>query len=469
MNDNPDYIIYTHHIHINAIKRALDLVKNYIIKNDMILVGGLAIHMALERKGSELYQSFKVPDYDALTPDPVGDAYALASELCKDGLENVSAIPAKHMTTMRVRVQYEAVADFTFCPRVIFNKIRTLTGESGMRIRHPDYQRAEMHSAIALPYENTPMETILFRAKKDMTRFDIIATAYPIKIKKLIDQGKIPNPATSKTLILSLDVNDISDIMLWGYAAYAAIYTGYKASLGDEIDDNIIPANMKLTGNLIEWDSPVDRIDIASYNFTPLLDSLKSVKYINSVLDVLPRYIEGKLTNTILRIYDTSQLMIASGRVTDIAAHTHIANAQYTLMWLMAQYVYHDQKIALAYYASLERLVTHYADWLATKSSYPLTQLTKHSQTTDNKIDVCADDAPVYNSIILPTPKYYGIRSVSDTVAYSRDTTADDRPVVVTHSKKSGTKCIGAPAFDYTADVFQSNGGPSEPFTPYSD
>ena len=100
---------------------ALGLVKKYVISNKLIIVGGMAIDMALRLKGDKLYEDDVLPDYDFYSPDYHVDAYKIAEALNGAGLKNISVINANHTSTMRVRVNYTVVADVTYMPRNIFD------------------------------------------------------------------------------------------------------------------------------------------------------------------------------------------------------------------------------------------------------------------------------------------------------------------------------------------------------------
>ena len=61
------------------------------------------------------------------SPTHIKDAYDLGEILCNDNFINVSVIPAYHPMTMRVRINFESVADITFCPKNIYDHIPYLT------------------------------------------------------------------------------------------------------------------------------------------------------------------------------------------------------------------------------------------------------------------------------------------------------------------------------------------------------
>ena len=184
---------------------ALGLVKKYVVKHKLLIVGGMAIDFALRLKGEKLYEDDVLPDYDFYSPNYNTDAYHIAEKLKKAGLENVSVINANHISTMRVRVNYTVVADVTYIPKLIYDNLPFIVYRD-IRIIHPHYQMIDQHRALSYPYENPPWEVITHRWKKDATRYDLLYEYYPLKNKifessnKLIDGGgKLNNKF--KTLI----------------------------------------------------------------------------------------------------------------------------------------------------------------------------------------------------------------------------------------------------------------------------
>ena len=159
---------------------ALGLVKKYIVKHKLLIVGGMAIDFALRLKGTKLYEDDVLPDYDFYSPNYNTDAYHIAEKLKKAGLENISVINANHVSTMRVRVNYTVVADVTYMPKSIYDHLPFIVYRD-IRIIHPHYQMIDQHRALSYPYENPPWEVITHRWKKDATRYDMLYEYYPLK------------------------------------------------------------------------------------------------------------------------------------------------------------------------------------------------------------------------------------------------------------------------------------------------
>jgi hypothetical protein len=449
--DTADYIMYIHHRNLKQIETALGLVKEFIINNNLILVGGLAIHMALELKGKYLYENYVVPDYDAITPTPIEHAYALAKLISAAGLPNVSAIPARHMTTMRVRVDFEPVADFTFCPPVIFKTIRTLYGTDKMLIRHPDYQRLELHRAIALLYENTPQETLTFRAVKDMKRFDLISEVFPMK------PSKTPIIKTEQLHTVQIEKSKIKGMLLWGYAAYAFIYSEFvnlskdmskdmsKYATINPTDAEIIPLPFENTADYIKFTSPNPQIELCTYDFESVATHDITTRF-NPILDLIPQHIV--IDN--LDIYDTSLEFVSAVPVPE--CDFYISNAQYLLMWLMGEYVYRGSEVAKQFYISIEKMISMYNARL------------DMPERAGEQIEPCSTN--LLQSLLYPTTQYYGIKNISHTTDNAHRTYADlkdgasstaGRPKILTLQTPDQAGAI-APTADYSAEHYQCDG-----------
>ena len=174
-----EYLVFQKNIQKNNLVKALDIVKQYIIDKKLILTGGMAIDLALKKKGSQLYDENTIPDYDFYSFNFQNDAYEIGKLLCLSDLPNISVINATHITTMRVRVDFEAVADITYIPKNIYDKIPTIKNKDGILFEHPHYKMINMHKALSYPYANHPNDVILQRYEKDMKRFDMLYELYP--------------------------------------------------------------------------------------------------------------------------------------------------------------------------------------------------------------------------------------------------------------------------------------------------
>jgi hypothetical protein len=165
------------------LKEALRFVQQYIIKTNSILVGGMALDSALQLKGSRIYDpEITIPDYDFMHHDSVNISYELVKLVQKMFHDsNVDVVRAVHTTTMRVRLNWVVIADITFVPKEIFDKIKIIEFK-GMRIIHPSYSMMDQLDALSRPYINPPREVVNHRWEKDWTRMQLINKYYGIGV-----------------------------------------------------------------------------------------------------------------------------------------------------------------------------------------------------------------------------------------------------------------------------------------------
>lgn len=193
--------------------RALEIVRKFIIERGRILYGGQAIDFALRLKGSRIYPDHQTPDFDFFSPQSVDDAYDLADILRAAGFANVGAIPAIHVQTMRVKTDFIYVADISYAPRAVFDSLPTVSF-AGIRVLHPDYQRADMHLAFCFPFNNPPREDVFHRFPKDLMRFRLFQEYYPIT-----SGAELNAEVTGGAAPTAVEV-DLARVAVHGFAAY---------------------------------------------------------------------------------------------------------------------------------------------------------------------------------------------------------------------------------------------------------
>lgn len=194
-----DLIIYTHHHYKESIDRALTIVKDYIQCNQLILVGGMAMDLALRTKGLSIYDDDALPDYDIISDVNIDHAQALGKILCKEGFENVQIVPAVHVTTMRVKYRDAVILDATYVPTNVYQKIPTLQVGSFLVI-HPNFQKIDQRNSLSFLMEKTgPSHNIFNRMSKDITRNKIIRSVFELETN--------PTYTTKKTSSIQIDMD----------------------------------------------------------------------------------------------------------------------------------------------------------------------------------------------------------------------------------------------------------------------
>lgn len=208
-------IRFRHNPQNEMLLKALEHVQHFIIKQKLILVGGMAIDCALRLRGMRLYDDNEIPDYDFLSPRNSEDAYQLGQELCALEYPNVDVITAIHTTTMKVRVDGNVVADITYMPEKIFDRIRTLEYK-GMQVVHPWMVMMDQFRSLSMPYENPPREVIFERWRKDVTRLNLLLSAYTLG-----DETAVAMPPLQRVAIPHEKTAMFSNSALQGWAALA--------------------------------------------------------------------------------------------------------------------------------------------------------------------------------------------------------------------------------------------------------
>ena len=306
--DKDDYedVLFQHDFQRDLILSCLKLVENYIRENKLILVGGMAIDYALQTKGKKLYSKNKLPDYDFYSPKFHLDAYKIG-ELVSKLTPGVSVIRGLHASTMRVRVNFIPVADVTYMPPTIFDRVPTFNHQ-GLTIAHPFFLMIDQHRALSLPFENPPKETIVGRWKKDILRLDMMQSEFKLGITKMKNCSidcKSYEPVKIKLRKVSISKKVLLGNCLSGYIAI--LYWLDKA-INDKLidkDDVIELGSIKIKGDHIEASIPDDQfITIVSDDYEKTIVNIKdnqhadknidsnSIQYYNAITDKIPRRVQ---------------------------------------------------------------------------------------------------------------------------------------------------------------------------------
>lgn len=261
--------------------KAQEIVRKFIQSRQLILYGGIAIDYALRLKGDKIYTDDELPDYDFWSPNHVATAQELVDLLSVEmpGV-NLYGFRAKFIRTMRISIgSNNWVADITYIPPELFNKIPTLTYDE-MRVVHPHFQFADLHSSLSFPFDNPPQEVIFERGQKDIERYTKLWNCYPIEniatIAPTCAQVGIPRTITAHSV-------------LTGFAAYSLYYSAISQYTKPPSDIPRASAPI-LRSDKIIVDVPYDLIeaiahrDISKYmnnpnktiRFAPLLDLLEA-------------------------------------------------------------------------------------------------------------------------------------------------------------------------------------------------
>lgn len=324
----------------DSIKLALDLTEKFIIKHGLILTGGLAIHYALILKGHKgIYPSDEQPDWDCLSNDHQQHAFDLAEILCKEKIPHVVAIVAFHITTMKTRI-YQGIdaMDVSYVPDKLFKIIQQseLVYKNNLKLRHPHFQMLDQHRSLCLPFENEPMYTIDFRWAKDMIRYDILYSKYPLKKSNM---NNIKYQSTTFNINTSLCYSGITGMAYW-------LHKAKTMGLTTSIDLKWVSAQ-----NNITYQTPVNHIIITAYDddiYNTLKENpYKKIKYYDTILGNMPR----RAVADNIELYDNigqklscnyEDIVSSSSSDDTVKQSLCVANLQNIMFYVLERYLYHD-------------------------------------------------------------------------------------------------------------------------------
>lgn len=346
-------------------KKALDVVKRFLITKKLVLYGGMAMDMAFRLKGSRLYDPAdnKLEDYDFYSPNPIEDAYELADILHKEGFPEVNAINALHVTTMRVRLGTKNVADISYIPPNIFKKLPTLnfkdTNGDVYTIINPIFQRIDLHESLTEPVRDAPMEVYFNRFAKDIKRFKMLDEMYPVTAKK------------SAMKLVDVNVPNLTDVLWVGYVSYAIHYKQLTELLEtspklqekyrDQYGQLVSLSITSIDGELYVQ-APKPTLSMYSDEFETTLIELNKIypkattKYYNTYLDrSRPRMIRLTKSKTEIEIFDNARSTKTYIDVNIDKIPIKGASIQLTLMYFLQRHFEHDESL-LFYNSTLELL-----------------------------------------------------------------------------------------------------------------
>lgn len=396
MESKPELILFEHNFLKLNIDEALNIVKDYIIKNNLIIVGGMAIDLALRTVGLNIYDDHDIPDYDVYSYDNLQHSQELVKILCKQKLPNVSMMSAIHNTTIRVKMSGYTVFDCTYVPQNVYDKIPTITN-LGFNIVDPNYQKIDQYNSLSFLFDITGVSYNIFhRMQKDIDRNNLLVDNFNINddIEFITTKSKLMKVALPLKLFTnnenaSFDVYDADGLLkkinnindytpkgegetyvetdfnfcLHGVAAYSFYYNEIKnilnKSKNKEAEDlfkqcNI--ADISIQKDNFEVYLPTNTNVILVNNNNKFADIMKTSKIktkYNALLDIFP----------IRVVYDNGlEIFDLFGRLLSIkigiidGQNFVISNFTYLLSYFLAKYYFEDKQY-LSYYYSLLNLM----------------------------------------------------------------------------------------------------------------
>lgn len=319
----------TRHSQLDIALEMLSRIADFIRRKDLIIYGGLSIDMALRADNqTPIYPDDAVPDYDFYSPNHARDAYELADELVAEFGDRVTGFRvalALHVQTLRLRCDayHEPIADISFIPPAIFEKIPTVSFH-GVRCVHPHWQFVDQHLALSSPFGRFPGENIFFRWKKDMARHRMLYDLYPLPesaptktenmsvVRARIRPGSALCGISAVAALAALDprLSELSSMI-------AAIGKSFSAGEGED------PGALSISHLAPKWHhtlasecEPVPHADLVSRD-TPSLEEKIIRTAFRPTLDVVWPYFEVRPTAGATE--DAARIVVSKGALVPVA------------------------------------------------------------------------------------------------------------------------------------------------------
>ena len=172
-----------HLLHKPEVQRIIEIVETFLKKKKRICYGGTAINNILPEDLQFYNKNIELPDYDFFSPDPLKDAKELADIYFKDGFAETEAKSGIHGGTFKVFVNFIPVADITYMPGPLFNRLfKKSKRVGGIYYAPPDYLRMAMYLELSRPEGDTG------RWEKVLKRLLLLNKRYPLRSRHCHEQ-----------------------------------------------------------------------------------------------------------------------------------------------------------------------------------------------------------------------------------------------------------------------------------------
>jgi hypothetical protein len=149
-------------------REAFNIVAQFIKDHRRKLYGGAALNLQLPR-GHKIYPKSTLPDYDFFSSEPWKDAVELADQLYQAGYQYTETKSGLHKGTYKVFANFWPVADITYLPPELYNRVPTLS-KSGFQVVAPEHLQMSLYGMISKPLETA------YRWSKIAFRQDLLET-----------------------------------------------------------------------------------------------------------------------------------------------------------------------------------------------------------------------------------------------------------------------------------------------------
>lgn len=172
-----------------------NLIKNYIIKTNKIVYGGIAQNLFIKQKNPKdvfykeingvFYNWPNLADIEFYSFNPIQDAVNITELLLKSGFKNIEAKEGVHPDTYKLFINFINYCDISYLPIYIYNNLPTQI-INNMRCTNIYFMLADSYRVLTDPL------TSYWRLDKTINRSQLLLTYYPFKkIIKNIDSFNI--------------------------------------------------------------------------------------------------------------------------------------------------------------------------------------------------------------------------------------------------------------------------------------
>ena len=196
----------------------MDIIKNYISKNNKVIYGGFGWNELIKSKNKDdaiySHDMIELPDIEFYSNDPIQDMKELVDILDEKGFKFVQAEEAHHEETFSVFVNFHQYCDISYMPSILFNKMPTMT-INNLKISHPKFILIDV-----MRQYNDPI-TSFWRVEKNLKRANILLKHYDLKFTN----SKLKKIEINNTLSKFLDftrkeIIQNSELLVFGYYAF---------------------------------------------------------------------------------------------------------------------------------------------------------------------------------------------------------------------------------------------------------
>ena len=302
-----------------------------------------------------------------------------------------------------------------------------------------------MHSALSFPFDNAPREVVFQRWARDITRFNLLTSLYPIAA-----------PTTPTTPVRLVETSTSLRKYVWnGFAAYALIYNHLLANCGAQpIDAGIISAELAISDTTISFPSINNTFELIHYDLAKAQSRIGApiIATTQPFGTIIPESISLSGAHRI-DIYSTSDQMVSINEITIGTTKFRTVNVQFLLKFFLAKYIATrttQEKLASAYlgrYCSLLKMIE-----IAERV------VIERRVVAQESADEFMRESPLFLSIYC-----YGFNNISTTDAriinrlqvqkHEKDVKVLKLPITYTPSKKAPR-----PVYDYSHPLYATAG-----------